>query len=269
MPELPEVETVKNTLKKQILNLKISEITVNYKNIIKCNVDEFNSILNHKFTDILRKGKVLIFELEDLYLLTHLRMEGKFFYKDNIKDVSKHDHIIFKLSNNHYLIYNDVRKFGSMTVKNIQNLYNTEPLSKVSDEPFDIDINTLYNRLSTKSIPIKQSLLDQEIMSGLGNIYVDEVLYLSKINPLKPTKSLSLKEVKDVVANSISILNKAIELKGCTIRSYTSSLGVKGEYQNHLNVHTKSNEPCPKCGELILKIKVNGRGTYYCHKCQK
>lgn len=121
----------------------------------------------------------------------------------------------------------------------------------------------------SKSLPIKTVLLDQSIITGIGNIYDDEVLFMSGINPLRKASSLTLDECSDIVKNTKIVLSKAIELGGTTIKSFTSSEGVHGLFQNELSVHGKGGSPCPKCGELLLKTKVNGRGTHYCQNCQK
>ena len=125
----------------------------------------------------------------------------------------------------------------------------------------------IYNSIHKKNKPIKTLLLDQSIINGLGNIYVDEVLFASSINPEKLGKDISLEECERIRVNSRDIIKLATELGGSTIRSYTSSLGVTGHYQDHLKVHTK--DICPNCNNKIVKIRVGGRGTYYCPKCQK
>ncbi len=270
MPELPEVETVRTVLKENLIGLYIKDISIYYEKMILCDTTYFKEcIINKKITNILRKGKVLIFELEDIYLISHLRMEGKYFIKDLNDMVEKHEHIIFKLSNDKTLRYHDTRKFGVMCIKTKDDLYNTPPLSNVSFEPFDINSDYLYKTLQTKKAPIKTVLLDQSVMSGLGNIYVDEVLFLCKIHPLTKSCDITISNVEDIINKSIEVLNKAIEFKGTTIRSYTSSLGVSGNYQQFLNVHTKDMQKCNVCGSIIQKIKVGGRGTYICPICQK
>lgn len=266
MPELPEVHTVKDTLKKQLLNKEITNIEIIYPNMIESDINEFKSkLIGQAFIDIHRKGKYLIFETENNYLISHLRMEGKFFIKNHLDIIDKHEHVIFEYED-FDLRYHDIRKFGKMELidKDKINDYFT---NLGPDANSDIDVNYFYEKINTKNIPIKTLLLDQSIISGLGNIYVDEVLYLSKINPLEKGKNLSLNDAKDILNNSKEILNSAIKHKGTTIRSYTSSLNVKGEYQNYLLVHTKEGEKC-KCGAIIQKEKIGGRSTYYCPKCQ-
>ena len=267
MPELAEVETVKNTLKKSLIGHRINRIEVFYQKMIENDLETFKKTLEgSSFKDIKRKGKYLIFETDKNYLISHLRMEGKYFIK-GINDVKeKHEHVIFYYDD-FTLRYHDTRKFGRMKIINKDELDDYfKDLGP--DANSNIDIDYLYNKIKSKNLPIKELLLDQSIIAGLGNIYVDEVLYACKINPLKKGCTITKDNIKDIILNSKKILDKAIEEKGCTIRSYTSSLGVYGNYQNYLKVHTKEGQKCI-CGDIIKKIRVGGRGTYYCPTCQK
>lgn len=270
MPELPEVETVKRILQKNILKKTILDIEVRYDKIIQNQTkDDFiNKLKNQTFIDLKRRGKYLICVLNDYYLIVHLRMEGKFFYMHN-EPYSIHDHIIFKF-NDSELRYNDTRKFGTMHLINKDiDIYNTYPLNKLGKEPYDEGFDYLYLKplFNKSNKPIKTTLLDQSIIAGLGNIYVDEVLFMSNIHPLEKTKNLNDENIKSIVSNSIIVLNKAINLGGTTIKSFQSSHDITGRFQNELLVHTKYK--CPTCNTKILKIKVGGRGTYYCENCQK
>lgn len=273
MPELPEVETVRNTLKNLILNKQIRDIDIFYEKMIR-NVDvtQFKERLLDKYlTDIRRYGKHLVFQFEDVLLISHLRMEGKYYIKDLDQPKEKHEHVIFYFTDGTTLRYNDTRKFGTYDLTTEELLFTESPVSKLGFEPFEKELTASYlqKKLEKKSIAIKSALLDQTIITGLGNIYVDEVLFLSKIHPETESKTLTRKQLKDVISNSHFVLEKAIKLGGTTIRSYTSSLGVTGRFQNELFVHTKAGDDCQVCKTVIEKIKVNGRGTYYCPKCQK
>lgn len=262
MPELPEVQTVINKLKEDLIGKAIIDYKINYPKMIE-NIDEFKLILNKPIINIFRIGKFIIFDFDNLYLVSHLRMEGKYFIKDKIEDINKHEHIIFYF-NDFTLRYHDVRKFGIMCIRT-SNLYDIPPISNVGLEPFDIKAIDLYNSYN-KNRPIKDLLLDQGLMSGLGNIYADEVLYLSRIEPTRLGSTLSIDDINCIINSSIKILNEAILDGGTTIRSYTSSLGVRGHHQDKLLVHTRA--VCPK-GHEITKIKVKGRTTYYCKECLK
>ena len=272
MPELPEVETVKNTLKIDIIGKTIENVVINYAKIIKnvSSEDFALSLRGQTFLDIKRKGKYLIFILNDYFLIGHMRMEGKYFLMHD-EEITKHDHIIFYFKDCN-LRYNDTRKFGTMHLYKIsdyslEDLYNIEPLNEVGDEPFDIDVNYLYERIKKSSKPIKSLLLDQSIIAGLGNIYVDEVLFLSSLAPFEISSKLSFDDVVKIKESAVATLNKAIALGGTTIHSFQSSHGITGRFQNELLIHTK--EVCPKCGAPVKKIRVGGRGTYYCENCQK
>ena len=272
MPEIAEVRTVAKTLNKTIVGRKIISIDTPYKNIIKSDVDEFiNTLKGKSFKSVTSNGKWLIFNLGDYSFISHLRMEGKYFIKDSSEEVNKHEHIIFHLDNNTDLRYHDVRKFGVMILTKTSDINNLEEITKLGIEPDNegLSIDYLYKKIHKSNKPIKELLLDQSIINGLGNIYVDEVLFKSKINPKKLGNKVTKNECNNIILSCREIIPKATELGGSTIRSYTSSLGVIGHYQDYLLVHTKEGKPCPICGSLIKKIRVGGRGTYYCPKCQK
>ena len=209
MPELPEVETVKETLKKLILNKKIIDVNINYPNIIeKPSKEEFiKKIKNQTILDIKRRGKWLLFELNDYYLLSHLRMEGKYYIKDKNDEVTPHQHIIFKLDDGKELRYNDTRKFGRMYLLDKDKAFLEKPLNELGKEPWDKDLNIDYlkDKYKNKKLPIKTVLLDQSIIVGIGNIYVDEVLFLSKINPYKKTNELNDDELDNIILNTKKI----------------------------------------------------------------
>ena len=272
MPEIAEVETVRNILKKKVLNKKIIDVNIIYPKIIESDINEFKSnLIGNSFIDILRKGKWLIFCLNDYYLISHLRMEGKYFIKDSNEPIVKHEHIIISFDDNTQLRYHDTRKFGRMKLIKKDELDKCIEIQKQGYEPGDKNLTSTYllDKFKNKKLPIKTVLLDQTIISGLGNIYVDEVLFASNINPLRKANSITLEEANKIIISSKEIISKAIKEGGTTIRSYTSSLGVKGNYQNFLKVHQRKDKKCFICGSDIIKIQVNGRGTYYCPKCQK
>ena len=272
MPEIAEVETVRNTLKKRILNKKITNIDIFYEPIIESNLKDFKKdLINKSFIDIKRRGKWLIFETEDRYLLSHLRMEGKFFIKDKTEEKAKHEHVIFTFEDNSTLRYHDTRKFGRMNLIKKEELATTPSISKQGIEPGEKELTSTYllAKFKDKKLPIKTVLLDQSIISGLGNIYVNEVMFYAKINPLREAQTITKEECELIVKGSNEIIKEAIKMGGTTIKSYTSSLGVTGRFQQKLKVHKKEGEPCPICNTPIKNIKIGGRSTYYCEKCQK
>jgi len=269
MPELPEVETVKEKLKKELLHKRINDIKIFYDGIIATDLNSFKkNIINEEIIDITRRGKFLIFELTNYYLVSHLRMEGKYFIKNITDEINKHEHVIFYFDN-FTLRYHDTRKFGKMYLVTKDKLYLDTPLSHIGLEPWsdDLTVNYLKEKYHTNN-HIKTLLLNQDIIAGIGNIYADEILFLSKINPNKLGKELTNKELENIIKNTRIVLEQGIKNKGTTIHSFTS-LGVVGDNQNHLLVHTRVGLPCVNCSSEIKKIRVNGRGTYYCPKCQR
>ncbi len=270
MPELPEVETVKNTLCNLVVGKTIVDVNFSYSRLVRdISVDEFvEKIIGQKICFMNRVGKYLIFELNDFALIVHLRMEGKFFYrKEGL--LSKHDHVAFTLDDGSYLVYNDTRKFGTFNLESLNGYKKVSYLRKLGIEANSEDLSGqyLYDKLHTRNTAIKTALLNQEILSGLGNIYVDETLFLSGILPTKKCSSLGLSDYCLIANSAKSVINKAIKEGGTTIKSFSVSEGVHGRFQNHLNVHTK--KKCGVCNCEVTKIKVNGRGTYYCKVCQK
>ncbi|MDE6285331.1 MAG: DNA-formamidopyrimidine glycosylase, partial [Bacilli bacterium] len=198
MPEIAEVETVRKTLKRMILNKRIENVDVIYARIIENSTDEFKQKLKgHSIIDIERIGKWLLFDLSEYYLLCHLRMEGKFFVKNKKDAIVKHEHIIITFEDQTTLRYHDTRKFGRMRLVKKENLYEVEAIKKQGIEPISKDLTKeyLYKCFQNKNTPMKTLLLDQTIISGLGNIYANEVLFGAKIHPEEKGKDITLNDV--------------------------------------------------------------------------
>ncbi len=272
MPEKPEVITVVKSLKQKILEDTIHSVDVYWDNIIASNLDDFKrNIKNQKIHDITTRGKWLVFHLDKDVLLIHLRMEGKFTFRKAGDILNKHEHVVFHLDDDVELRFHDVRKFGKMYLIDKNNYLNEVPLKNMGLEYNDKNLTSdyLYEKLKTKTIPIKTSLLDQSIITGIGNIYDDEILFMSGINPKKNSNKITKKECQKIIDNTYIVLEKAIKAGGTTIKSFTSEEGVHGLFQHQLLVHGKKNDVCPNCNNPIEIIKINGRSTYFCSKCQK
>ena len=273
MPELPEVETVKETLKLKLIGKKIKDVKVYYDGIIAYpEVKEFSKqIKNLPIKDIKRRGKWLMFDLDKYYLLSHLRMEGKYFFKNKKDKLDNHEHVVFTLDDDEELRYRDTRKFGKMYLIKKEDINSIGPIKDLGLEPWDDSLTKEYlrSKYKNKKLPIKTVLLDQSIIVGIGNIYADEILFLSKLNPLIKCCDLKDNDLDNIIKYTKEVLEKAIKLGGTTIRTYTSVDGVHGRFQNELLIHGKDKGICPNCGQAIKKIRVGGRGTYYCSNCQK
>ena len=243
MPELPEVETVRRTLKNFVLHKTIDSIEVRYPRIIDGDVETFVTTLIHQsICDIDRYGKYLIFILDHDAFISHLRMEGKYNIKMKDEPYDKHDHIIFHMTDGTDLRYNDTRKFGRMQL---------------------VDI---YPRIHQSHLPIKQLLLDQSIFTGIGNIYANEICFRMGMDPRTRGDRLSKKRILELIEVSSTILKEAIAQGGTTIHSFDAN-GIHGLFQVTLSVHAQTT--CSKCKGPIKKITIAGRGTYYCPHCQK
>ncbi|WP_100405080.1 DNA-formamidopyrimidine glycosylase [Bacillus solitudinis] len=274
MPELPEVETVRRTLGQLVVGKTIESIEVGWGRIIKKpdDINEFTTMLvGQTFRAIGRRGKFLIFHLDDVVLVSHLRMEGRYGVYKKTDERSTHTHIIFEFTDGTELRYQDVRKFGTMHVfaKGTEEL--ELPLSKLGLEPFseDFTVEQLKSGMKKTNRKIKVALLDQNTVVGLGNIYVDEALFRAGIHPERSANSLQEGEYVKLHKHIINTLQQAVDLGGSSIKSYVNGQGEMGMFQQNLDVYGRKEEPCRKCGTLITKTVVGGRGTHFCLKCQK
>lgn len=274
MPELPEVETVRKTLKLLILQKTIDHLSVYWPKIIKYpkEIEKFTDALKGETViDIGRRGKFLIFYTNQYAIVSHLRMEGKYALFQKGEPLDKHVHVIYHFTDGTELRYRDVRKFGTIHLYKKGNEYQQDPLCGLGPEPFsdDFTIEYLKERLLKTKRKIKTALLDQKLIAGLGNIYVDEVLFRAGIHPERIADSLNVREISNIHKEIIATLKAAVEKGGSTIRSYVNSQGKMGMYQLELYVYGRKGEACKKCGHPIEKTVVGGRGTHFCPVCQK
>ena len=287
MPELPEVEIVRQSLNKKIQQKKVKKVIIRNKNLRLKIPSNFNTyFLNKKIIKVGRFSKYLIIYLpKDNYCLIHLGMSGtihivknksanKFtntsFYNSPFLP-KKHNHVelIFE---NFKIIYNDPRRFGFFQlIKNNADL--VKRFSHLGPEPFDKNFNLNYvcDFFKDKNKDIKNFLLDQKFVSGIGNIYASEILFLSKINPFKKVKLLSKKECQKIIINSRKILLKAISKGGSSIRDFKDTSGSKGGFQNEFKVYQQEGLLCKNrgCSDFIRKKIISNRSTFFCDSCQK
>ena len=272
MPELPEVETVRRGLEKLILGKKISSIEVHYPKMIKTDLEEFQKELPGQVIQSMgRRGKYLLFHLTDRVLISHLRMEGKyFFYPDQVPE-RKHAHVLIHFKDGGTLVYEDVRKFGTMELLAPELLEAYFISKQLGPEPTEQDFDLGRFKLSLKRSkrPIKSHLLDQTLVVGLGNIYVDEVLWRAKVHPARISQSLTAQDARKVHDETINVLGQAVEKGGSTIRTYTNAFGEDGTMQEFHQVYDKTGQACSRCGSIIEKIQLGGRGTHFCPECQR
>jgi formamidopyrimidine-DNA glycosylase len=284
MPELPEVETISNQLNKTIKGKIIANIQILRSKSFQ---GDPKLILGKKVTRVFRHAKVINVAFQNEFPLTliHLKMTGQLIYKDDNQRFvgghptqdwvnqlpGKHTRVIFTFKDHAKLFFNDLRVFGWVKVisnsldlkKELKSFTGVEPLSS------KFTLNKLKEIIDKINRPIKLLILDQQKIAGLGNIYANDALFGARIDPTRPAKSLSSPEIKALHQSIIKILKIAVKLGGTSQRDYRQINGSMGNYQDHFLVYKKEGEPCPICGSTIVKIKLGGRGTYYCPQCQK
>lgn len=287
MPELPEVETVRLQLLHKIKNKGIAKVKVwNLKTT--GNNSKFSKLLvGKKINHIDRIGKLMIFSFKsepNLFLLAHLKMTGQFFYFENEelvggghsvskKDVTNlpnsHTRLAFYFKDDTILFFNDMRKFGYVKIADLETV--TKAKSRFGQEPISdqFDVNDFTKKLQSRKTSIKATLLDQSFVAGLGNIYVDEALFLAKVRPDRQANTITLKEAKTLAKYSGEVMKKSIAVGGTTFQHFKDTEGGTGNYTKYLKVFGKQNTPCPKCKTQIIKTRVAGRGTHFCPTCQK
>lgn len=291
MPELPEVETIRQELLKKIKNKKISAVLVNLSKQVfvdgkKGDVKNFIRILKGaEIKNIGRRAKILKIELNnDFRLYIHLKMTGQLIYRNSTGEVSsrgghpwplpdvevpnKWTHVIFTFSDGSHLYFNDLRQFGYIKLVGgataDRDNFGPEPLEK----SFTLDV---FKKILPKwpKRKIKQLLMDQSIIAGIGNIYSDEILFYSGVLPARAVFRLKEKEIKKIYQGIKLILKNAIKARGTSVDMYRDAAGRKGGFEKYLKVYNRKGKKCKKCGIIIIKIKIGGRSAHYCPKCQK
>jgi len=288
MPELPEVEVVKRSLENKLKNLTIKRVFIN-NNKLRYKIDnkQFYKITGRKIISVKRRSKYLLINLsQNSTILAHLGMTGKFFIIDNNnkkhktsfyyslkKSETKHDHLTIFLNKGFKLIYNDVRKFGFVKLFPSKNVYKCGHLEYLGPEPLSKEFNINYFKkyILKKKTKIKDLLMDQKFVAGLGNIYCNEILFLCKISPNRIVKKINKKEVFKLIKLTKKVLKKSISQGGSSIKDFASTEGKNGNFQQTFNVYNREKNRCntTKCLEVIKKIYTSSRSSFFCPKCQK
>jgi formamidopyrimidine-DNA glycosylase len=280
MPELPEVETIKNAIAKGIGKSRIEQVDVRNPHLRQPVPPDFATKIEGATIQRYRRiAKYIVIDLDNkLSLLWHMGMSGKIKLSDKpLTPYDKHDHIIIKTDNG-YIVYNDPRRFGLLTYDSTEHLEQNPLLHHLGIDPFDVQLTDtyLFNCLQKKkSLPVKQALLDQQIIVGIGNIYASEILYDARINPLRKSESVKLSETGILLKSIRKVLTAAIAAGGSTLRDYKKPDGSLGYFQNKHCVYGKMGQKCPICTcdikqtGGIRKVVLGGRSTFYCEKVQK
>lgn len=271
MPELPEVETIKRQLTPDLIGKKIIKSFSSGKRLRR-EIPNFNPLIGQFILNIFRRNKYLILETNNFWVVIHLGMTGKLII-ESIENIKKHTHFLLSLNNNIFLSYEDARRFGSLDLfeKSLFKNYLDIPIFKnLGIEPLEKQFTlALTKKLITgTSLEIKKFLMDSNKICGIGNIYANEILFLSKINPKIKGKDLTKNEINLIYKNIIKVLNKAISLGGSSISDFVHTNGSKGSMQDNYYVYARENKPCKICKTPILKLIQAGRSSFFCPNCQ-
>ena len=282
MPELPEVETIRLGLEKYLVGHKILAVKLTTPSIFTGNPQ---AIINAKITTVRRFAKVLSIDLSNGFsIVIHIKLTGQLIYRgNNLKNPpklstkvnggipGKHTHIIFELNKKSFLYYNDFRKFGWLKIIKTDEVMTSDFIGKLGPEPFkDLTPENFTTILAKSRTAIKVVIMDQSKIGGIGNIYANDALLLSKIHPKRPANSLTNKELESLYTNILKVLTKGLASGGASELSFVTADGTEGKYQQHFVAYGQQGKLCQVCGKAkIAKITVGGRGTYYCSNCQQ
>jgi len=271
MPELPEVETTKQGIEPFITNNAIINDLIVRHSQLRWQVDESlcQDLIGQKIHKLTRRGKYLIFECDYLHFIVHLGMSGSLRITTAAIKPKKHDHIEIILNNDHHITFNDPRRFGCFIVTDLP--FAHKLLTKLGPEPLSPHLHAkyLYEKSRHRNITIKQFIMNNEIVVGVGNIYANEVLFLSGIHPLRKTQSISLADSLLLVQNIKKVLRAAIKQGGTTLKDFINAEGKPGYFQQTLRVYGRANTPCFQCGALLTEIRISGRSSVFCEVCQE
>ncbi|NIA28789.1 MAG: bifunctional DNA-formamidopyrimidine glycosylase/DNA-(apurinic or apyrimidinic site) lyase [Actinobacteria bacterium] len=274
MPELPEVETIRRGLEPALSSHRILSVRILTKKlrweIIPRDFEDY--VVNKSITGLSRRGKYIVMHLDNrAAVVIHLGMSGRLCLFEQTEDVEKHTHIIFNLSNRMELRFRDPRRFGSVEVAPPYSIASFPRFAHLGVEPLSSNFNFQYMKKKTENSTraIKLVLMNAKIVVGIGNIYANESLFYSRIDPCRIARSLSEKEIKKLVKSAKMVLNAAIKKGGTTLNDFRNAYGEPGFFQLELAVYGRADLPCSECGNPIHKTVLGGRSTFFCPNCQK
>lgn len=268
MPELPEVETVKNGLQ-ELVGQSVEDIIIRFPRLrYPLDKSQLHKSKNQKIISITRRAKYIVITLESGFLVCHLGMSGRITLYRQVPEILKHDHFDIK-TKDFTIRYNDPRRFGCLVFT--ENLANLEMLKNLGPEPLEENFTSevLYNSIKNRKTPIKQLIMDNAIVVGVGNIYACESLFLCKISPLRLGNQVAKLECDKLVEIIKAVLHEAIAAGGSSLRDYKNANGELGYFQQSHNVYGRANQPCKLCETAILETRLGQRNSFYCPNCQK
>lgn len=284
MPELPEVEIIRLGLQDKIIGLKVSDIEIRLPKIFQ---GKPTDIIRSKVTNLRRRAKILLVDLDNnLSLVIHLKLSGQLVYHKNGKQATfghpipyagttlpaKTTHVIFTFSDGSVLYFNDIRQFGYIKIVKTSEVEKLKAIEEFGPEPFtpEFTLEKFREIILKKKMPIKLVLMDQTQIAGVGNIYANEALFLSKIHPERKANTLTDSEIKKLYDALLEVLKMGIKYGGSSENAYVNALGGKGTMQEHFKVYARTGKSCPNnCGGTVKRITQGGRGTFFCPHCQR
>jgi len=270
MPELPEVETIKRDIEKQVIGHKIEDVWYDWAKTLKPDPETFKkAVVGKRFKDISRRAKLFIFRLDSTPLIVHLKLSGRLLYRNQTDKPDQFTHVVLKLDKGKELRFADMRKFGWLRVLKDEGELD-ELLSEFGIEPFtsDFTLEKFASIIQNKGTMIKPLLMDQKQIAGVGNIYSDEALWCAQIHPETPAKNLSAEKIEKLYSCIQKTLKEGIADRGTSVDDYLDLFGQPGSHEQNLQVFRKDGQACPRCGATIKKIRVGGRGAHFCPSCQ-
>ena len=273
MPELPEVETIRRTLSLHVLNLKIEKVILLWPGaVVGYEGHGFEEIVRGlSLQSIERRGKYLLITLEGGWsIIAHMRMTGRLNYFPHSQEPEKHTHVVLKLSKGE-IHFTDTRKFGRLQLVRTEDRLNHPSLKRLGPEPLEEEFTPeeLGRRLAHRKMPLKNALLDQAVVAGIGNIYADESLFRAGLSPERLANTLSEEEWSRLYTTIREVLQEGIDANGTSFRDYQDANGEKGAFQRALKVYGRGGEACMLCGRPLAKKRMGGRTTVFCLDCQQ
>lgn len=272
MPELPEVETIVRCLRPRLCGLRVRSVRVLFPPVVRDpGRIPLEELVGRRVSGLRRRGKMILVDFSGgLTLIVHLKMTGRLMFFGPESPPDKHTRFVLGLERPPVeLRFQDVRKFGFIRLVRTGEAEGTRELSPLGPEPLRLERNAFFERLRGRRGRLKGLLLNQSVFAGIGNIYADEILFEARLHPRTEVSRLGRRRLERLRAAMTKILNEAIVFKGTTVRDFRDSYGVEGSFQNRLRVYGREGEPCPRCGSSLKRIRLSGRSTHFCGRCQR
>lgn len=272
MPELPEVETFARTLSRRIAGKRLAACRLIFPPLMRAGSRrDLSGIIGRRVERLGRRGKYLMIHLQGgLSLVFHLKMTGQFRFVPQRQKPDKHTRLVLTFrGSTEDLHFRDMRKFGCLYALPTEGLTDVSPVAGLGPEPLTLSFEEFRRRIRGRTGRLKSLLLNQSFIAGIGNIYADEILFRSRLHPLRPASRLNAEELRRLWLSIKAVLNKAIERGGSSVRDYANAEGQRGRYQEVHRVYGRESLPCFRCGAPLKRMVIGGRSSFFCPRCQR